>query len=218
MSFKTLNNPLNDKKGAGSPRPWCRGARHGTGSTTVSEPNDDNTGGAVDLALAVMQKDCEAGSLIYFHGDVEQIIPVLEEWLDPARRPRDSTGRAPVMDALSAARFLSYRQIYRVAPSLMPWLYHERYYVRVVELLGHLDHSDIRKVVVPWVRTRLTTSTGGLGPSDYRVSAAALEHLGLYDQARWVADQALAHEDPQIQQAGHDIRQQFPTTPGNRTE
>ena len=184
----------------------------------MSEPKDDNTGGAADLALAVMQKDCEAGSLIYFHGDVEQIIPVLKEWLDPARRPRDSTGRDPVMDALSAARFLSYRQIYRVAPSLMPWLYYERYRVRVVELLGHLDHAGIQRIVVPWVRTRLTTSTGGLGLSDYRVSAAALDHLGLYDQARWVADQALAHEDPQIQQVGHDIRQQLLTTPGNRTE
>lgn len=184
----------------------------------MSEPKDDNTGGAADLALAVAEKDCEAGRFIFFYGDVEQVLPVLEEWLDPARRPQDSTGRDPVMDALSAARFLSYRQIYRVAPSLMPWLYYDQYRVRVVELLGHLDHSDIRKVVVPWVRTRLTTSTGGLGPSDYRVSAAALDHLGLYDQARWVADQALAHEDPQIQQAGHDIRQQLSTTPGNRTE
>ena len=184
----------------------------------MSEPKDDNTGGAADLALAVMQKDCEAGILIYFHGDVEQIIPVLEEWLDPARRLQDSTGRDPVMDALSAARFLEYGDIHRVAPSLMPWLYYGRYRGRVVELLGHLDHVGIQRIVVPWVRTRLTTSTGGPGPSDYRVSADVLDHLGLYDQARWVADQALAHEDPQIQQAGHDIRQQLSTTPDNRTE
>ena len=81
-----------------------------------------------------------------------------------------------------------------------------------------LDHVGIQRIVVPWVRTRLTTSTGGLGPSDYRTSAAVLDHLGLYGQARWVVDQALAHEDPQIQQAGHDIRQQLSTTPGNRTE
>ena len=183
----------------------------------MSEPKDDNTGEAADLALAVAEKDCEAGRFIFFYGDVEQVLPVLEEWLDPARRPRDSTGRDPVMDALSAARFLEYGDIHRVAPSLMPWLYYDRYRVRVVELLGHLDHAGIQRIVVPWVRTRLTTSTGGLGPSDYRVSAAALDHLGLYDQARWVADQALAHEDPQIQQVGHDIRQQLPTTPGNHT-
>lgn len=33
LSFKTLNNPLNDKKkGAGGPRPWCRGARRRMGA------------------------------------------------------------------------------------------------------------------------------------------------------------------------------------------
>ena len=217
MSFKTLNNPLNDKRGWAA-RPRCRVARRGIGSTTVSEPKDDNTGGAADLALAVAEKFYKDGHFLYFYGDVEQIIPVLKEWLDPARRPQDSTGRDPVMDALSAARFLEYGDIHRVAPSLMPWLYCDRYRVRVVELLGHLDHAGIQRIVVPWVRTRLTTSTGGLGPSDYRVSAAALDHLGLYGQARWVVDQALAHEDPQIQQAGHDIRQKLPTAPGNRTE
>ena len=217
MSFKTLNDPLNDKKGVGSPAA-LPGRPPQDGSTTVSEPKDDNTGGAADLALAVAEKFYKGGHFLYFYGDVEQIIPVLEEWLDPARRLQDSTGRDPVMDALSAARFLEYGDIHRVAPSLMPWLYYGRYRGRVVELLGHLDHVGIQRIVVPWVRTRLTTSTGGPGPSDYRVSAEVLDHLGLYDQARWVADQALAHEDPQIQQAGHDIRQQLPTTPGNRTE
>ena len=184
----------------------------------MSEPKDDNTGGAADLALAVAEKFYKGGHFLYFYGDVEQVIPVLEEWLDPARRSRDGTGRDPVMDALSAARFLEYGDIHRVAPSLMPWLYYGRYRGRVVELLGHLDHVGIQRIVVPWVRTRLTTGTGGLGLSDYRVSAEVLDHLGLYGQARWVADQALAHEDPQIQQAGHDIRQQLSTTPGNRTE
>ena len=85
-------------------------------STTVSKPNDDNTGGAADLALAVAEKFYKGGHFLYFYGDVEQVIPVLEEWLDPARRPRDSTGRDPVMDALSAARFLDYGDIYRTAP------------------------------------------------------------------------------------------------------
>ena len=177
--------------------------------------NDEWAGG---LTMAVAEKHHRAGSLIYFHGDPDQIVLVLQKWLDPERPPRPGARRDPVMDALAAARLLEYRWIHKLAPSLMPWLCFDRYHMRVRQLLGHLDHSDIRKVVVPWVRTRLTTSTGGLGPSDYRVSAAALDHLGLYDQARWVADQALAHEDPQIQQAGHDIRQQLPTTPGNHTE
>ena len=154
----------------------------------MSEPKDDNTGGAADLALAVAEKFYKGGHFLYFYGDVEQVIPVLEEWLDPARRPRDSTGRDPVMDALSAARFLEYGDIHRVAPSLMPWLYYGRYRVRVVELLGHLDHSDIRKVVIPCIRNRLA-SAGGFGRSDHWAPpTTALNHLGSYDEAHWVTD------------------------------
>ena len=168
--------------------------------------NDEWAGG---LAMMVAEKHHRAGRLIYFHGDPDQIALVLQKWLDPEPPPRPGARRDPVMDALAAARLLEYRWIHELAPSLMPWLCFDRYHMRVRQLLGHLDHSDIRKVVVPWVRTRLTTSTGGLGPSDYRGSADVLDHLGLYDQARWVADQALAHEDPEIRQEGREIEEDF---------
>lgn len=75
----------------------------------------------------------------------------------------------------------------RKAPSLMSRLCSSSCHVRVRELLGHLDHSDIRKVVIPCIRNRLA-SAGGLGWSDHRASATALNHRGSYDEARWVAD------------------------------
>ena len=76
----------------------------------------------------------------------------------------------------------------RGAPSLMSRLYSSNCHVRVRELLGHLDHSDIRKVVIPCIRNRLA-SAGGFGRSDHWAPpTTALNHLGSYDEAHWVTD------------------------------
>lgn len=114
--------------------------------------NDEWAGG---LAMAVAEKHHRAGSLIYFHGDPDQILLVLQKWLDPERPPRPGARRDPVMDALAAARLLEYRWIHKLAPSLMPWLCFDRYHMRVRQLLGHLDHSDIHQVVATYIRDRL---------------------------------------------------------------
>ena len=49
------------------------------GSTTVSEPKDDNTGGAADLALAVAEKFYKGGHFLYFYGDVEQVMAGIKQ-------------------------------------------------------------------------------------------------------------------------------------------
>ena len=112
------------------------------------------------------------------------------------------------MDALAVAYFLDCPRIRELAPSLMYWAYVIRYRMRVLQLLGHLDHSEIRRVVVPYVRNELTTSSS-LEWVDYRDAADILYYFGFYDEVRWVIDQALAHEDPQIQQEGREIEEDF---------
>ena len=163
--------------------------------------NDEWAGG---LTMAVAEKHHRAGSLIYFHGDPDQILLVLQKWLDPERPPRPGTGRDPVMDALAAARLLEYRWIHKLAPSLMPWLCFDRYHMRVRQLLGHLDHSDIHQVVATYIRDRLARS-GGLGRAHYWTFAVVLSHFGFYDDVRWVADRALARSEPWIRQVGRNI-------------
>ena len=71
---------------------------------------------------------------------------------------------------------------------MMSRLYSSSCHVRVRELLGHLDHSDIRKVVIPCIRNKLA-SAGGFGRSDHWAPpTTALNHLGSYDEAHWVTD------------------------------
>ena len=146
--------------------------------------NDEWAGG---LAMMVAEKSHRTGRLIYFHGDPDQIVLVLQKWLDPEPPPRPGARRDPVMDALAAARLLEYRWIHELAPSLMPWLCFDRYHMRVRQLLGHLDHSDI------------------LDRAHYWTFAVVLSHFGFYDDMRWVADRALARSEPWIRQVGRNI-------------
>ena len=112
------------------------------------------------------------------------------------------------MDALAAAYFLDCLRIRELAPSLMYWAYVIRYRMRVLQLLRHLDHSDIRRVVVPYVRDKLRTPSS-LEWEDYQDAADILYYFGFYDEVRWVIDQVLAHEDPEIQQEGREIEEDF---------
>ena len=106
--------------------------------------NDEWAGG---LAMMVAEKHHRAGRLIYFHGDPDQIVLVLQKWLDPERPPRPGTGRDPVMDALAAARLLEYRWIHKLAPSLMPWLCFDRYHMRVRQLEVEIGRASCRERV-----------------------------------------------------------------------
>ena len=45
----------------------------------MSEPKDDNTGGAADLALAVAEKFYKGGHFLYFYGDVEQVMAGIKQ-------------------------------------------------------------------------------------------------------------------------------------------
>ena len=92
----------------------------------------------------------------------------------------------------------------RKAPSLMSRLCSSSCHVRVRELLGHLDHSDIHQVVATYIRDRLARSCG-LGRAHYWTFAVVLSHFGFYDDVRWVADRALARSEPWIRQVGRNI-------------
>ena len=108
--------------------------------------------------------------------------------------------------ALAIAGFLDCSRVRELAPLLMYWAYAVGHRVRVLQLLGHLDHSEIRRVVVPYVRNELTTSSS-LEWEDYQDAADILYYFGFYDEVRWVIDQALAHEDPQIRQEGREMEE-----------
>ena len=116
------------------------------------------------------------------------------------------------MDALAVAYFLDCPRIRELAPSLMYWTYVIRYRMRVLQLLGHLDHSEIRRVVVPYVRDKLRTPSS-LEWEDYQDAADILFYFGFYDEVRWVIDQALAHEDPEIRQEGREMEEYLSATP-----
>ena len=76
--------------------------------------------------------------------------------------------------------------------------------MRVRQLLGHLDHSDIHQVVATYIRDRLARSCG-LGRAHYWTFAVVLSHFGFYDDVRWVADRALVRREPWIRQVGRNI-------------
>ena len=135
-------------------------------------------------------------------------MPVLREWLDPHHRRAVDSREDYVMDALAVAGFLDCSRVRELAHSLMYWTDVIRYRMRVLRLLGHLDHSDIRRLEVAYVRDKLRTPSS-LEWEDYQDAADILYYFGFYDEVRWVIDQALAHEDPQIQQEGREIEEDF---------
>ena len=120
---------------------------------------------------------------------MKKVMPVLEGWPPPIV---SRTTRALEWGGIRSwtrcqLRYSSHSDMSARGPSLMSRLCSSNCHVRVRELLGHLDHSDIRKVVIPCIRNRLA-SAGGLGWSDHRESTTALNRLGSYDEAHWAAD------------------------------
>ena len=174
--------------------------------------NDHDYASVAELVVAAADKGYEAERLLGSPEAVEEVMPVLREWLDPHHRRGADSREDYVMDALAVAYFLDCPRIRELAPSLMYWTYVIRYRMRALQLLGHLDHSDIRRVVVPYVRNELTTSSS-LEWEDYQDAADILYYFGFYDEVHWVIDQALAHEDPEIQQEGREMEEYLSATP-----
>ena len=174
--------------------------------------NDHDYASVAELVVAAADKGYEAERLLESREAVEEVMPVLREWLDPHHRGGASSREDYVMDALAVAYFLDCPRIRELAPSLMYWTDVIGDRMRVLRLLGHLDHSDIRRVVVPYVRDKLRTSSV---PDwvDYRDAADILYHFGFYDEVHWVIDQALAHEDPEIQQEGREMEEYLSAAP-----
>ena len=174
--------------------------------------NDHDYASVAELVVAAADKGYEAERLLGSPGAVEEVMPVLREWLDPHYRRRAKPGEGSVTAALAIAGFLDCPRIRELAPSLMYWTYAVGHRVRVLQLLGHLDHSEIRRVVVPYVRNELRTSSS-LEWEDYQDAADILYYFGFYDEVRWVIDQALAHEDPEIRQEGREMKEDFFAAP-----
>ena len=174
--------------------------------------NDHDYASVAELVVAAADKGYEAERLLGAPEAVEEVMPVLREWLDPHHRRGADSREDYVMDALAVAYFLDCPRIRELAPSLMYWTDVIRYRMRALRLLGHLDHSDIRRLEVAYVRDKLRTSSV---PDwvDYRDAADVLYHFGFYDEVRWVIDQALAHEDPEIRQEGREIEEDFFAAP-----
>ena len=76
----------------------------------------------------------------------------------------------------------------------------------MLELLGHLGHSDLRQVVVAYVRDMVTASAD-LEWMNYWDSAHMLHYFGFYDEARWFVDQARAQDDPEIRDEMREIEE-----------
>ena len=181
---------------------------HWIGRRMSRSRNNHDYASVAELAVAAADKGYEAERLLGSPGAVEEVMPVLREWLDPHYRRRAKPGEGSATAALAVAGFLDCSRIRELAPSLMYWTDVIADRMRVLRLLGHLDHSDIRRLEVAYVRDKLRTSSV---PDwvDYRDAADVLYHFGFYDEVRWVIDQALAHEDPQIQQEGREIEEDF---------
>lgn len=174
--------------------------------------NDHDYASVAELVVAAADKGYEAERLLGSPEAVEEVMPVLREWLDPHYRRRAKPGEGSATAALAVAGFLDCSRIRELAPSLMYWTDVIGDRMRVLRLLGHLDHSDIRRLEVAYVRDKLRTSSV---PDwvDYRDAADVLYHFGFYDEVRWVIDQALAHEDPEIRQEGREIEEDFFAAP-----
>ena len=172
-------------------------------SGSRSNPAGD---GADDLALAAADESYEAERILGSEGAAERVVPILRKWLDPHCRRRAGSEFGSVTDALAAASFLDYSQIRELAPSLMFWSYAVGHRGRVLELLGHLGHSDLRQVVVAYVRDMVTASAD-LEWMDYWDSAHMLHYFGFYDEARWFVDQARAQDDPEIRDEMREIEE-----------
>ena len=160
---------------------------------------------------------CEVG------GPVGRVVGVADRWRAGCSllAPRDVSGRVvgvlgrclttrtrggggvSVEQALSAAGFLDTAGVRVLAPALVYWSTVLRYRERVLRLLGRLGRRGICQVVVPCVRRELSTPVG-LDWWDYRCHAGTLYHFGLYDEVAWVAERALASEDPEVREVGQD--------------
>ena len=160
---------------------------------------------------------CEVG------GPVGRVVGVADRWRAGCSllAPRDVSGRVvgvlgrclttrtrggggvSVEQALSAAGFLDTAGVRVLAPALVYWSTVLRYRERVLRLLGRLGRRGICQVVVPCVRRELSTP---VEPDwwDYRCHAGILYHFGLYDEVAWVAERALASEDPEVREVGQD--------------
>ena len=181
---------------------------HWIGRRMSRSRNDHDYASVAELVVAAADKGYEAERLLGSPEAVEEVMPVLREWLDPHHRRAVDSREDYVMDALAVAGFLDCSRVRELAPSLMYWTDVIGDRMRVLRLLGHLDHSDIRRLEVAYVRDKLRTSSA---PDwvDYRDAADVLYHFGFYDEVRWVIDQALAHEDPEIRQEGREIEEDF---------
>ena len=189
-----------------------RSSSHWIGRRMSRSRNDHDYASVAELVVAAADKGYEAERLLESREAVEEVMPVLREWLDPHHRRGADSREDYVMDALAVAYFLDCPRIRELAPSLMYWTDVIRYRMRVLQLLGHLDHSEIRRVVVPYVRDKLRTPSS-LEWEDYQDAADILFYFGFYDEVRWVIDQALAHEDPEIRQEGREMEEYLSATP-----
>ena len=104
-----------------------------------SSRNDHDYASVAELAVAAADKGYEAERLLGSPGAVEEVMPVLREWLDPHHRRGADSREDYVMDALAVAYFLDCPRIRELAPSLMYWTDVIRYRMRALRLLGHLE-------------------------------------------------------------------------------
>ena len=100
--------------------------------------NNHDYASVAELVVAAADKGYEAERLLESREAVEEVMPVLREWLDPHHRGADSR-EDYVMEALAVAYFLDCPRIRELAPSLMYWTYVIRYRMRALRLLGHLE-------------------------------------------------------------------------------
>lgn len=116
-----------------------RSSSHWIGRRMSSLSSSHDGAGAVELAMAAADKGYEAERLLGSPGAVEEVMPVLREWLDPHHRRGADSREDYVMDALAVAYFLDCPRIRELAPSLMYWTDVIRYRMRALRLLGHLE-------------------------------------------------------------------------------
>ena len=101
--------------------------------------NNHDYASVAELAVAAADKGYEAERLLGSPGAVEEVMPVLREWLDPHHRGGADSREDYVMDTLAVAYFLDCPRIRELAPSLMYWTDVIRYRMRALRLLGHLE-------------------------------------------------------------------------------
>ena len=107
-------------------------------------------------------------------------VGVLGRWLGGA-----DVGRAE--DALLASYHLYDKDLLALAPAIARWAGVESVSVHVRRLLGMAPVKELRPVLVPALAARLREKPDPHGPL-HSACAGLLEHLGLEDQTRLLAD------------------------------